>query len=614
MKHFSRFSKILAVLLACIAALTAAACTGGVDLETGAVISLNVQTQAAEVTVASSYGAVSGGGYEYTITLDKKKDVTVTVSADGYKTENVVVTVADMAEENCEKTVALTKPLGKFVRFSVKGITKNVSVVCGGKAFEKKGGLYSAEVTEEELRSGVKVSADGAEDYLYIPDAEDAEGNYILKSVYLVAEGKRLLELYSREYMYEYYAVDGEENFIPLLKFTDAEVYSARIVTDKTYEGTIAVYRGQWDADPVAAFSVTEESPVYGNVVFADGEGKDSIRYELYGAQNANPDLFYLEKDGNLERTYLQQSADYGYWEVYAVDAERLWYIDESGGTAKYVDLGYGVTLDFADFEEETLDFSYVVYDEVLRRVMTEVTEILWRKQGGEFQTAEVHDGVFSIEGTTDEYYEFRSVGNDRCWSAYDYRIAGGKLCKAVHLWEPAEFRLKVYDENGLPVTGANVSAGFGSFTESDTEGVYTGSFENTPWGTAVNVLTGGMTKSVYLPESAWTADSSERTFTAEVRLRKYTGFLLNMRIMPSRMEVSYSGEGEVSVNEINEYLYHVRAPIGATFTLKITYVKDYTSTGMPIEGNFSKEISVTQAMQNNGVLDIYDDSESMGK
>ncbi|MBO5046408.1 MAG: hypothetical protein J6C93_06015 [Clostridia bacterium] len=620
--------KILGSALVLTSACALAACGDNVDLKTGATVSLTVETEATDVTIASTYGTVTGEGNAYTVTLDIKKDFTVTASAKGYKTVNLNVSVADIADGSHEATIVLNELLKKNVAITVEGITDDVAITCDGVTFTAKSGTYQADLSEESLAKGITATAVGAAPYTFTFTDEEMKGSYLQKEIFLIGENERLLEIMG--YALEGVLLDAELNFIPYSTITTLtpnygeRVVGARVVLDEAYSGSLTFFRSMNEV--LARVEVSADMTQYDNVVEVETGNSDWYSNEIYISDLIDDGTGYdpnqridgtlwIETETELRKAYVQTNWN-GESQHYYISARSdenvnaIWLFSGEKGSEekKKIDYNGQTSIALADFASATLDISFVLYDQVFKEISTEYESVTF-PHNSEVEYPVVNGVIESLPG----YSMWDNVELSHGVYAYsrfeEIVKVGDAWCYLLEFSADAKYSFTLKDKNGNPVTGATINVGSEEspeypFTEEG-NGVYSLTASSTNHYYA-KITVGGSEGYYSIPidptDSMWTRDGRNLSTEITLRSENVAGLLLDFGRFQGRFW------GTISVSIVDDttgatikkvpngsFRYYLRADIDATVTFKVVFrYYDYTTDGKDANEQITRETLVT--------------------
>lgn len=508
MKH----RKLLAIFSAALLLLFAGC--DYVDLRSGATVFLTVETTVAEYSVDSSYGEVTGESGNFTVSVADKRDFLISVSAEGYATATVPVTVADLKSGSCEKTVYFGDTTYKELTVEFSGVTSGCKLIAGEKEFTGTGTKIIAQLTREELARGVTATAEGAEPRTLTFRESQLWSPYLSASVRLVEEGHKLVSVTNADT--RMFALDSENNLLPLDvesgygydEYGDYSYSSVGYLTlPLSYTGTIRMR--SVDNTATLYISVLSSSDPYDsrnkynfnlNSSYNDGTVNEILITD-FAETDFDPDSrynFYLE----TETAIVIAHNFYGdCWDSNGMHLGKKYYLSSwipegetptkvyfAGYTYEYVDGNYTPTeywsvadyregIRFSDFTEcEPFSAEYgVIEDRTFGGLYTDGA--YWKNWTGDSQTQVMFDGdgKFPLQSNAQLYAHFGenwiyiSSGGGTAL----YKKAGGVWCRPYFLDGYVTYRLTVKDEDGNPILGAEVKNNGKLTFEEVGDGVY---------------------------------------------------------------------------------------------------------------------------------------------
>ncbi len=567
--------RIIGATLALSSVCALAACGDQVDLDSGATVALNVTTEAAELEVVSTYGTVSGGGKRYTVSVAKKKSFIISVSADGYRTLNVPVTVADLKTGSCEKNVELKDAIGKGIEITVSGQTENAAVACGEKTFVRKSGKFVAELSEEELRQGISVTADGAEPYSLTLTEEELSASYYSTDVYLVQTGYKLVEI--RGNVGSYYALDEQGDFLAM----SATSSVGRISVEADFSGTIFLCQGTQIMQTV---SVTPDTPVYGTSVSFGEMDDQTLRASVYGAPEDSDSeyTYYAESETAVSRIqfYLSYGGDGKervlYLDSVPKDAAWIWRIKQ--GVAERA--AFQANMNWSDFTIRTPEVQILIWDEIVGAPTENVTEVSCN--GATLSpVGAVGEGKYSLglNGLGDRVGVSLEDEGWRWLSADDYAVKEGETWVfRVRCNRSVRYRLTV---TGVTEGEAYLKGASGSTGCTIAGGVYEFNSESVMGVVSVTVFANGKIMQTAVDFSLTDAEKSAKFCERTIAFASTEsfGFVLYVQSPYGGVKATTS-DADATVHRIDYgYSFYVRAPYAnGSVALTVTYRTSYDS------------------------------------
>ncbi|PWM74760.1 MAG: hypothetical protein DBX59_03180 [Bacillota bacterium] len=598
----ARFAAAVLLALACVFA----GCAGGVDLETGAKIVLKIETTAEHYEVSATYGTVqlNDGGCE--ILLDCKKNVFVTVSAENYRSANVRVTVAQLADGEHEQTVRLTDKIGKNLQISVSGITKGLRGECGGKAFEARNSILYGEFSEEELLDGVTITADGAEPCVYAFRPEQIRYQTIMAEVRLVPEGKRLVRPFVWD---DYYATDAYGRYLP--------TNGSDVVLDKSYRGTVYVWSTYFDmgkptTSPPTRYDIDENTPAY-PAISTYGTATYREKYRITGVNEEQceawefAECIYYETDGQLYKSDFEYERD-----DFAVDTvnavvEKFWLIDFEENSFRSAVPDANREVRFSDFLPEPCEPAYMLYDAYLDKLIVDTRDVQIKYYSGletVQKTVTMREGVIDKADVGMRFLHWVSFDGGtwaECSVRYYCVKKGDKICMVLDFLMPLTYEMSLADERGAAVSGAVLE---GVNAEETDRGRYafTVGYRETRLIRVITQETAYFVR-VDSEDRVWTFDEAARKFSAKITLYDTGGFLMLLNFRPEQLKIECD-DPAFSFHKIEQNLYYVHAPMTGEAEVAFS-VFDYA--GYPVMKTKTYTLSVGSIMKDYGkvVIDL---------
>ena len=617
-----KFLKYVSVAVLMLLVVMSSACSSGVDTSTGAVVNLKIITSAENFTVSASYGEVKGEGKDYTVTLERKKDFVITVSAEGYMTESVFVSVTDLADGICNKEISLSKPGIKFVRIEVLGGKHNVSVVCDGVQFNKSDNVYSAELTVSQLRSGITVSADNAETYLFVPSDEIIDGSFINKKVYLASKGNILLEFVN--YPSSVYFTDQNGKFIEKKYESEyGENSYNRIEIDKNYRGEIKLFGMNGEPELLLTTEIDSETTVYDNL-FSNDNNKYLYIYGNDIPEFLTCDKLGLESEETLKVFYTSVNNDgrndyIGFNATIESDLNIILFDTVNGYsyTMKYVE---GKTkYNFSDFKREPFDFAqsfdraFALMSEDLHFLLSGIKSVKYKTSSdGEVVVLPVKDGAFVTKERL-PMITYMAFGDNEKFNLYSvdynnkYVKADGKWCIPIEIYRVfTDYIIEIKDQDGNKVTGANVYSGENAFSEQS-EGVYV--FNSDSIIENITVEKEGIKRNCRVDFNCEERKVDAENFTVKIDLvlTEYVWAIIKLDRDINIIDIQTDDErvllNSISNDDFNKNYYYVYTPWDAVFNLSVKFTDEDGN-----EENVIKDIDVNNLFKSWDIyISVYD-------
>lgn len=623
--------KIICAFLFVLSAALLAACGEEVNLKEGAVVTLNVQTEAEEFEVSSTYGRVQGSGKAYTVTVETKKDFAISVSAEGLKTQVVPVTVADLASGSCTKSVELKEELQKEVSVTVSGDVENISVTCDGVEFTFKRGVYTGMLTRTQLNKGVTVSADNAVTRtLTFTDAQ-LENSYLKADTFLVQAGSKVIEL--RGEMSGKFLVDAENRLVSVKpiygqnEYGGRETVGGRVVLNSAYEGNLYLKGVYESPDRDIAIEIEKNLPAYGTEIeFVSDTNYTSQSVKLKNfdlIDNSDPNGYHsykifveTEENGTkrLESSYVNRNENHNengipYYDYYVgvpQGASAIWDITESDARRAVYD-GEEI-FDWNTLQTVAFEPYLCLYDDTFEEVRTDIDTVYYFDGNeSDWKPISITDGTilwnrelwgdcfYLTDGWGNSYY----IGNQ----PYSYLYVDGKWCDTISVKKDATYRITLQDKEGNPVSGAVFARYYNQLNNpnnsSDLEeisnGVYQKELESydNPYLTTYYVKYGNMVERVTIDyrvnSGMWTRNGTTLNGVVTLKEPQTVGFYFSVNLQQNsnggyiRGNATYSYAALDEGVEISKIDYmdmsggcYVRAaynePIQIKVTIKIRY------------------------------------------
>ena len=468
-----------------------------VDLKSGATVFLTVETTVAEYSVDSSYGEVSGSSGNFTISVPDKRDFLISVSAEGYATASLPVTVADLKSGSYEKTLHFGDALKKELSVEFSGVKSGCKLIAGEKEFTGKGSKVTAEFTREELARGITATAEGAEPKKITFTQAQLESSYLSASVRLVEEGYKLITVKNADS--QTFALDDENNLLPIEieNYNDYDEYGHYVYMSTGYLSLPLSYTGVIRMRKVynvstLRISVVPSSDPYDSRYeydydFGDSSYNTGSVYTQLVTGFADTDFnsydygynFYFETETAITTAW----GNYGdYWDNFGNNLGKKYtltsWIPEGDTPAKVyfisntVDENYVSTehwsvadykegLRLSDFKEcSPIVAQYgMIKDRTFGGLYTD--SCYWRHWSSNSRTSVVFDknGKFPLRSNEEL---FANLGEYGTYIGSDYNMpylkTGGAWCRNYYIEGYVTYRLTVKGEDGKLITGAEVT------------------------------------------------------------------------------------------------------------------------------------------------------------
>ena len=599
---------VAAVSALLLAAMFFAGCGGSAALRSGAEITLNLVTTAEKYDVSSSYGTVRFENGKCVIGLDCRKDILVTVSAEGYKTVSVAVKVADMKSGKCERDVFLTEKLGRIVEITVSGVNVGLSGTCGGRAFSVKNNVLYGEFTEEELTAGVTITADGAEPCFYAFGASELYQWKIKASVELIPEGKKYIGTFGSAY----YAVDEYGNFLPM--------ESGDLIVDEGFTGVIYVWYRNYDFSGKfypERYVVDENTPAYQGIsVIRSGSDRE---YTISGVSEEQckawsgfgSERIYYERDGSLYEQELEYRSGSAVAEVYGT-FEKFWLIDfeKESFRAAVPDKRHEMSL--SSFVAQDLEPAYLLIDSYRNNQPLSGTKEVLAEYWDENETKQISltvtDGVIGKADVGDVNIDGVSFDGGNTWGSVgqaitQYTLIGGKICRNLWFYMPVSYEVDLKNESGEAISGATIR---GVQTEEISPGRYRIE-ENLQYNNfAALTETEKTAYLVYLniEGKEWTFEEATRTYVGEITLYDRGGFIMTLNFRAEELKIECD-DPSFSFHRLAMNYYYVYAPVTAQTQVRLTFTTGFDQTG-PVTETIERTLDVGEIMHNGAKIEIH--------
>ena len=557
-------------LLLLLGAALGTACADLPDLSGGATVYLTVETEAETFEVSASYGTVEGSGTQYTVTLEEKRPVLITVSAAGYETENLPVRVSDLVTGSHRATVSFGKPRLLDVTIRVSGARETAEVRVGSVPLgQKTDGTFFGAFSAAELEQGISVSADGMCERTLIPSEEELASKRLYSAaVTLVPEGKRLIEFVFDDPVYEWFAVDAKNAYQQMQWSRTGNGARAAYVVDQSYSGKIFFY--DQDLSVVAQSEITPSSEAYGTEILF---GIQASPRQLTGLDPEGPlsgmRIWAENPDGTLRDTSLQWSG--GECVLWEKDLAAVWFFSERGDRAYRVPAGNGETIACDAPQENPVVGMFL--DNLTGERETQVFGLSCRI--GETETPVAFtDGSFAWSPDA-EYF----LGDERIVSDGDLLYRDGNLCHVFGTGAPYEIRVHASRADGGSLAGWTVKA-FGEQRElgENGEAVFSDRRQSVfrqPDSAFETVFVGPAGENFRLRPVRKVIDAERRTLHLFVEIPERTPLLF--QCYGARITGVSASDPDVNLHFLGNGRYYLEVPYRRDFTLSVNYEDERT-------------------------------------
>lgn len=203
-----KVNKLIVLMLVCLLSVGVLFGCGGVNLNSSCVVVINVESalSAQDISVTASSGTVTASGKKYTIALNNRYPMAVSISSDGIKTVNLSFTAKDfLAGSTITKTIEFGEPLDSIMKLNFKSDTPvTLAVIDPRVKITSVGNKFTLVVASRDPNASYAfvASAEGMEPFSSSISAQQiVNGLYSAEQV-LAPIGKRLVTVIT-EYNYE---------------------------------------------------------------------------------------------------------------------------------------------------------------------------------------------------------------------------------------------------------------------------------------------------------------------------------------------------------------------------------------------------------------------------
>lgn len=570
-------------------------------------VRLTVVTDAENYEVVSSCGEVSGRDGEYTVVLPAVQDLVITVSAEGYETENVRITREELLAGPVHKTAVLQTEKLYGIGLTVYGKTGGLAGECGGAPMERgatvEGMWYSlyGRFTKAQLLGGISVTSAEAEPYPLSFSEEDFDKTFLTRTVYLAPKGmKRVMFPPQDPQTPVRFYTDDEGYLLPAERILETDA-PAILYLPADYQGRVHVrngYEGRSGNRDEFSVQVAEgRDPYDPRNVFSDPDfGMFSIEGSFLREQTGIPNQPFSAVWAETDSLLFKADLFFGTNRINTDDGDFL--LAKSAKPFRVTRLHFGdpfsdhLAADLPPDGRMTSQNSYL--RPVPARKKEDVGMIVREQFTGELFTGEVFcNGRKVSEGGApfewDDAYLMGSLTAKMDGRSYPLSFDGGvrllekdgdRLQFPFYYQADRKFRVKLTD-GGEPVTGAAVSAYRAdhplAFPYSETApGVYEGEQAFLQYFSVT--LEDGKPLCFVNPTDEWKRDGD--VYTLEFGIDRPIGFLLDPVDLSQSMEnlpiIEFAPNAENTALQIgraggSDFLY-ILARYGDTIGFDLRY------------------------------------------
>lgn len=635
MKIYKRFYIAVACLIAVITACILGACA--VNFSSGATVSILIESELSPdaYVVTTSFGTLQGENGQYSVHVDYKRDFVITVNAEGYETYNLQISVDDLKSGECERTIEFYQKSRTDVNLIVNGVTDNVRAQCGTKALSFQDGLFTGAFTREELRSGITITANGAETRLITLTEEQLDSTILRLETRLVKIGYRVATVYGMSE--SDYAIKNDGTSLPITKIaTGQNNYLGYVEIPSDYHENIRIksydapfFQDKW----VFQLNATHGAYDYSTVIPSDKALEISIHLTVAETKLYSENMFY-EKDGILFH-FPAESVQGHLLLTYQGDPSEikaLWLMSPAEMTQlpeEFDPRANCMRMEYSGQTSVTIqDFIYYSRpDETSATVFDAFYQTPYHGEiycGDEKLTQK--DGVF--DWNSGDILSSVPNGRSDIIDSDNFTYTNGKWVKLLNHTQPLTYVLNLTDENGNPITGGTLTAGNTPIFDGEHaqfEETATGKYSYTAYldgknrlGGFGSISLGNVTHYFSLSPydlSSWICD--DRTLTATVIIKEEVPIVFEFaysntdtRSEYTIIDLSFSdGEENVldqavlSYSRRNKY-YQIVAPADGKVVVNVKYARYNNLTGMLGDAvNKTFEFSVSDLLAN-GMLE----------
>lgn len=174
----TKIKALTVLLLTALLALLLAGCSGDFNAKGNAEINITLDKTYEGLSVSCPGGEITGGGAAYSIKLKTRAAVDVVVACDGYHTEYLYFSTADLSKGTAAKSISL-KERDITVTFSLENVSDTSDVT-----FKSANGLMTGDPVKNSDGSFTLVMSEVSDDVITV-----AKTGYVSNKINISAEG-----------------------------------------------------------------------------------------------------------------------------------------------------------------------------------------------------------------------------------------------------------------------------------------------------------------------------------------------------------------------------------------------------------------------------------------
>ena len=417
-----------------------------INLNNEAVINLQVNTDAKDVEVNSSYGNVTKGlDNTFKITLNYIKEINVSVSAKGYITNSFLVTINDLKDGVFNKNVNLVDKQQLNIDLNFYNVENNVLVKYDNSIIgESKNNKLSLKLDKEKLDQNIIIDGENVEPFELKLNNEQIQKNYLIYDVVLTKKNTKLFQVEGDR---DYYCLKDNKEFMEINSIQSPYNYNKTInfiSLDKNFSGYLNFYESFNNTNNIN-YKVEKDCDVYGNVITLGSE-RNRVLYEVKNFKDNSNLRYYYNNNEKLEEINIniyQNSS----WLPENI-AEIYIYDMNNNNNYNVIDVKDNI-IDFNDQKPLGYEIEYCLYHDKLDILYD--TTIKYEDEFGNVQYITTHNGCFNLPKETYYVVDMKTQNNIYLNSTYSL-FRDGKLCKALYNF-PISYKNKIIPYyNGQPI------------------------------------------------------------------------------------------------------------------------------------------------------------------
>lgn len=304
--------KIIMFILSILTVISLSSCNKNTfNVNDKTTINLNINTDVTDYEVSSSYGNISMiSNNKYQIIIDMKKSFTVTISKDGYYTEQINFDSKDLNKDVIEKNVDFGRNSEVKVFVRVSGFINEVEIKMGNNVFKKEKDRYVVDITRSDLGNITINSLNGESRTIELSE-EDKLKNYIFVDAFITKKGTKAIKVDN------YYGNSLISTANDIFKIYD-DRNNKYILINKDFVGDILVGNKK--------YKINSSVPTYGYMI-------NTYNVKEISIDNYLKELYFEDENGKLQQIYVDPNTN-----IFSISNNikkaRLW--SEENGTLKY--------------------------------------------------------------------------------------------------------------------------------------------------------------------------------------------------------------------------------------------------------------------------------------